>query len=104
MANYLFVYHGGRMPETEEEGARVMAQWGAWFGQMGAAVVDGGNPVGMSSTVHPGGSVTGDGGANPTSGYSIVSADSKEAAIELAKGCPVLEVDGTVEVAEVMQM
>ena len=40
----------------------MMAQWGAWFGQLGAAIVDAGNPVGQSSTVHSDGSVTGDGG------------------------------------------
>ena len=76
MAKYLFVYHGGSMPETEEEGAQVMAAWNAWFQELGSAVVDGGAPVGMSSTVQSDGSVTNDGGSNPTSGYSIVSADS----------------------------
>ncbi len=45
MAKYLFVYHGGKDPETEEEVAQVLDAWGTWFGSMGAAVVDGGNPV-----------------------------------------------------------
>ncbi len=40
MAKYLFTYHGGRMPETEEEGAAVIARWGAWMGSLGAALVD----------------------------------------------------------------
>ena len=75
MAKYIFVYHGGKMPESQEEGAKVMAQWKGWLGGMGDAVVDGGNPVGMSSTVHSDGSVTSDGGSNPTSGYSLVSAE-----------------------------
>ena len=30
MAKYLFVYHGGSMPESEEEGAKVMEAWGLW--------------------------------------------------------------------------
>ena len=104
MPKYVFVYHGGKMPETEEEGAQVMAQWQSWLGGMGDAVVDGGNPVGMSSTVHSDGSVTGDGGSNPVSGYSLVQTDSMEAALALAKGCPILEAEGTVEVAEAMEM
>ena len=104
MSKYLFVYHGGSMPETEEEGARVMALWGAWFEQLGAAVVDGGNPVGQSATVHGGGRVTADGGANPASGYSLVAAGSLDAALELAKGCPILEAGGSVEVAETLEM
>ena len=52
MAKYLFVYHGGENPETDEEVAAVLDAWGAWFGTMGAAVIDGGNPVGPSSMVN----------------------------------------------------
>lgn len=103
MAKFLFVYHGGTMPETQEEGQRVMEQWMAWMGGMGDAVVDGGNPVGMSRTVY-GDRVADDGGANPTSGYGIFSAGSMDAAVEMAKGCPILQMDGSVEVAEIHEM
>jgi hypothetical protein len=102
MPKYLFAYHGGKRPETPEEGAKIMDAWVAWFQKLGPAVVDGGNPVGPSRTVSAGG-VAGDGGANPVSGYSIVNADSFEAAVEMAKGCPILD-DGTVEVAEAIAM
>ena len=104
MAKFVYIYHGGEMPQTEEEGIKVMAEWEAWFGAMGAAVIDGGAPVGMSSTLHSDGSVTADGGANPTSGYSLVSADNIDAAIELARGCPILKAKGSIEVAEAMEM
>ena len=104
MAKFIFVYHGGKMPDTEEEGAKVMAKWQAWFGGMESAIIDGGNPLGMSSTVHSDGSVTSDGGANPASGYSLISADNIEQALELARGCPILGADGSVEVAEAMDM
>ncbi len=104
MPKYIFAYHGGTMPETEEEGARVMAQWESWLGGMGAAALDPGNPVGPSSTVHPDGSVSCDGGADPLSGYSLISADSIGQATELAKGCPILEAGGRVEIAEIVEM
>ena len=58
MAKYLFLYHGGTAPKSDEEAAEVMDAWGNWLGSMGGAAVDGGNPVGKSSTVHPDGSVT----------------------------------------------
>ena len=103
MAKFLFVYHGGTMPETPEEGQRVMEQWMAWMGGMGDAVVDGGNPVGMSRTVYAD-RVVDDGGSNPTSGYGIFSSDSMDAAVEMAKGCPILQMDGSVEVAEIHEM
>jgi hypothetical protein len=104
MTKYIFVYHGGSQPQSEEEGAQVMAAWQNWLNGMGDAVADWGNPVGMSSTVHSDGSVTGDGGANPTSGYSLINAASMEEALTLAKGCPILEAQGSVEVAETMEM
>src|SRR6266705_207945 len=44
MANFVLLYSGGSMPETEAEQAAVMQAWGAWYGALGSAVVDGGNP------------------------------------------------------------
>ncbi len=103
-STFLFVYHGGGMPETPEEGEKAMAAWRAWMDDIGKAFVDDGNPVGMSKTVGADG-VADNGGANPTSGYSIVRADSIEAACDMAKGCPILDGGkGTIEVAEIIQM
>lgn len=103
MPKFLYVYRGGKKPESPEEGEKVMAKWGAWFQDMGAAVADGGGPVGMSKTVTSG-SVTDNGGSNPASGYTVVTADNIDGAIALAKGCPILEDGGNVEVAEVIDM
>lgn len=104
MAKYLFVYHGGENPETEAEIAEVMDAWGKWFGGMGSAVVDGGNPVGKSSTVNSDGSVASNGGANPASGYSLIEASSLNDALAKAKKCPILGAGGSVELAEVIDM
>ena len=104
MPKYLFVYHGGSHPETEAEVKEVMDDWGNWLGGMGAAVVDGGNPVGMSKTVHPDGTVSNDGGSNPTSGYGLFEADDDDDALTKAKGCPILKAGGSVELAEVIDM
>ena len=104
MAKYLFVYHGGSAPASEAEIKEVMDAWGAWFGTMGSAVVEPGNPVGMSKTVNSNGSVSDNGGANPASGYSVVEASSHDDAVSKAKGCPVLAAGGSVEVAEIMAM
>ncbi len=104
MARFMFVYHGGKKPETPEEGEKIMAEWGAWYASMGAAVVDGGGPAGMSKTVSSGG-VADNGGANPVSGLSIVEAADQNAAVDMAKGCPMVkDGSGSVEVAEIIQM
>ena len=102
MPKFVFAYHGGSMPETEEEGEKVMKQWSDWLDGMGPAAFDQGNPVGMSKTVTASG-VEDNGGSNPLSGYSIIEADSMDSAVEIAKGCPIFP-DGTVEVAEIHEM
>jgi hypothetical protein len=104
MAKYLFVYHGGKMSTTPVDVKKAMDAWGQWFGSMGAAVIDGGNPVGKSSTVRADGSVAKDGGSNPVSGYSLIEAPNLEDAYKKATSCPVLANGGSVEIAEAMDM
>lgn len=104
MAKYLFIYHGGSHPDTEEEVAKVMEAWGQWFESMGSAVIDGGNPVGMSSTVNSDGSVVNNGGSNPASGYGLIEASDLDDAIAKAKACPILDAGGSIELAEAIDM
>jgi hypothetical protein len=100
MTKYVFTYHGtGDMPATEEGVAAVMEAWGAWFGSLGDALTDGGNPFGPCRTVAPDGSVT-DGNVASLSGYSIVEARDLDAAVNVAHGCPVLAADGSGSVCE----
>jgi hypothetical protein len=99
MAIYVLVYHGGGMPESEEEGQRILAAWMRWFEQLGDAVVDGGNPVAQVRTVASDGSVS-IGAPNPTTGYSVITASDIDTAVELSKGCPILQAGGSVEIGE----
>ena len=98
MANYVLVYHGGSMPESQEEGAKVMQAWTTWFGTLGESLVDGGNPASATRTIASNGSVSDD--PSGPSGYSILKADSLDAAVELAKGCPVLLGGASIQVVE----
>ncbi len=104
MPKYVLAYHGGGMPESEAEQASVMAAWGAWFGSLGDAVVDDGNPTGASKTLASDGSTSDGGGSNPITGYSLVNATDLDAAVSLAKGCPILAAGGAIEVAEAIDM
>ncbi len=99
MANYLLVYHGGGMPETPADQETVMQEWMQWFEGLGSAVVDGGNPVGRAWTIASDGTVEG-GGANPSTGYSVLSAPNMDAALIMARGCPIIRSGGTVELCE----
>ncbi|MBQ4825557.1 MULTISPECIES: YciI family protein [unclassified Leisingera] len=104
MPQFIFAYHGGKKPESEAEGAKEMEAWKNWMGSMGEALKIPGAPVGMSKTVSAGG-VVDNGGANPLSGYTVVEAADQDAACEMAKGCPmVVSGNGSVEVAEIIDM
>ena len=85
MPKFIFAYHGGSVPERRK---RVRKSWPlgtSWMEGLGAAIADGGNPAGMSKTVSASG-VANDGGPNPISGYTLVNADTIEAACDMAKG------------------
>ena len=102
MTKFVLTYGGELgMPGGEAEQADVMAAWGAWFGQLGAAVVDPGNPFAQARTIAADGSVS---EAATRTGYTVLQADTIDDAVVLAKGCPVLSSGGTVEVSEAIDM
>ncbi len=103
MPNYIIAYHGGRKPESPEEGAKHMAKWKQWVGDLGESVVNPGTPLTNTRIVSSDG-VSDDGGSRPMSGFSVVKADDLDAALEMAKACPFLETGGTLEVAQMMEM
>ena len=102
MANFVLLYTGGSAGTTPAEREKTLQQWGAWFGKLGDKVVDAGNPFAAQSKNLSNGS-THDGAAQnpPATGYSILKADSLNAATELAKGCPVLLTGGKITVYEI---
>ena len=104
MTKFAFIYHGGGAPSSPEEGAKIMAAWGVWMQSIGDKLLDGGNPFGQSMTVNSDGSVAGDGGSNPASGYSIIEVANADEAANYAKSCPILEAGGSVEICEAMAM
>ncbi|MGI9624415.1 MAG: hypothetical protein ACR2PK_16400 [Acidimicrobiales bacterium] len=103
MSKYVLTYHGGAgMPETETEINDMMAAWGAWFGEMGEALVDGGNPFGQARSIAGDGSVSDDG--QGLTGFSVIAARDIDSAVAIAKGCPILAGGGTVAVNEALDM
>jgi hypothetical protein len=100
MATFLLTFHGGGMPETKEEQDRAMQAWNDWFGALGDALVDGGNPISQSRAISPDGSVM-EATAAPT-GYTIIKADDIDRAVALAQGCPVLGGGAAVVVSETL--
>jgi len=103
MAQYIIAYLGGDQPSSPEEGKQHFAKYKEWLSSLGDSVVSPANPFKDTSTVNPDGSVT-SGGKSTMSGYTIIEADSMEAALAIAKACPFLNIGGSLEVSELMQM
>ena len=103
MAQYIIVYLGGDQPSSPEEGKKHFAKYMEWISSLGDSVVSPANPLKNTSTVNADGSVT-TGSTTSMSGYTTVEADSNEAALEIAKACPFLEIGGSLEVSELIQM
>jgi hypothetical protein len=101
MANFVLLYSGGSMGANEAEQAQIMQAWGAWFGKLGTDLVDGGNPfTPAAKTIASNGEVHEGPVGTLASGYSIIKADSLDAAVEKARGCPVLLGGGQITVYE----
>ena len=104
MTNFVLIYTGGGMPESEEESAKVMAAWGAWYEKMGASIVDGGNPFGASKSVTSDGVNDGSVSSPSATGYTIISAESLDEAVSKVEDHPHLNFGGQVSVYETFQM
>ena len=103
MSQYIITYLGGDQPSSPEEGKQHFAKYKEWLSSLGDSAVSPANPLKNTSTVNPDGTVT-TGGATSMSGYTIIEVDSMEAALSLAKACPFLDIGGSLEVSELMQM
>ena len=103
MANFLLVYTGGvrETPPTPEESAAILQDWNNWIESLGENMVDVGNPTTpMAKTIASDGAVSDGATGEMVTGYSVIKADSLDAATEAAKGCPQLKAGGQVIVYE----
>jgi hypothetical protein len=111
MAEFLYLYRGGERGATAEESERIMQKWMNWFKDLTASgnLKDGGQPLEAEGKVvkSKGGPVT-DGpfaeAKDLVGGYTLVEAATLDRAAELARGCPILERGGAVEVRPIMKL
>ena len=103
MPQYVIVYLGGDQPSSPEEGKQHMSKYMDWLSSLGDSAVSPANPLKNTSTVTSDWTIT-TGGTTTMSGYTIIEADSMDAALSIAKACPFLETGGSLEVSELAQM
>ncbi|MFT6031938.1 MAG: hypothetical protein ACI854_000465 [Arenicella sp.] len=103
MPNFMLTYLGTPSISTPEEKKLHMQKYHHWITGLGDAALSPMNPLKNVSVVDSDGEVT-TGGETGMSGFTIVSAESMEAALVIVKACPFLEVGGRLEVAEMIEM
>ena len=103
MPQYVIVYLGGDQPSSPEEGQQHNVKYMDWLSSLGASAVSPANPFKDTHTVNADGTVT-TGSTTSMSGYTIIEADSMDAALSIAKACPFLDIGGSLEVSELAEM
>ena len=103
MPQYIFVYLGGEYPSNPEEGQKHFSRYQRWLSSLGDAVVSPAIPFKDTHTVQPDGTAT-PGTTTAMSGLSIIKMPSMDAALKVAQTCPFLEINGTLEVSEMIEM
>jgi hypothetical protein len=103
MPQFIFVYLGGELPANPEEGQKHFQRYQQWLDSLGNAVISPAIPFRDTHVVKPDGAVL-PGSTSAMSGLSIIRMDSLEDALAAARSCPFLEINGTLEVSEMIEM
>jgi hypothetical protein len=105
MAKFMVVYTGGMgMEASPEDQQRIMEEWGAWYAKLGASIVDGGAPFAEAKHLTAEGVGDGPLGSHPATGYTVIEADSLDAAAAACEGHPHLNHGGEVQVFTCLDM
>lgn len=112
MSEFTYLFRNGApasSPASPEQMQQTMNKWMAWFKELGAKghLKEMGHPLEPSGKTVTGKTVN-DGpfaeAKDLVGGFSIIEAKDLAEAAEIAKGCPILEVGGSVEVRPVQKM
>ncbi len=111
MSEFTFLYRGRDSNTSPEQMQRAMEKWREWFKELSAKghVKDIGHPLERAGKVVNGKQKTVTDGPfaeakDVVGGFTLIEAKDLEQATELSKGCPILEVDGSVEVRPIRKL
>ena len=105
MTEFTFLFRGRDMAASPQQMQATMQRWTEWFKELAADghITDPGHPLEAGGMMVSGRQkVVTDGpyaeAKDLIGGYIVVQANSLAHAAELAKGCPIFDVDGSVEI------
>jgi hypothetical protein len=108
MSEFTFLYRSATVP-TPEQSQKTLHKWAAWMKELGTQghmknpghPLEGSGKVVSSKTVSDGPYAE---AKDIVGGFSVILATDLAQATELARGCPILDVGGSVEVRPVRPM
>jgi hypothetical protein len=111
MSEFTYLFRGRGTSASPEEMQRHMEKWVAWFKELGAKghIKEPGHPLAPTGkTVTGKQKIISDGpyaeAKDLVGGYMLIEAKDLAHAAEISKGCPILEVGGSVEVRPIEQL
>jgi hypothetical protein len=111
MSEFTYLFRGRQTPSSPEQRQKHLEKWVAWFKDLnGKGVIKNpGHPLEDTGKVVNGSQKTVKDGPfaeakDVVAGFIVVEANDLAQAVELSKGCPILDVGGSVEVRPVQIM
>jgi len=111
MSEFTYLFRGRNTSASPEEMQKHMEKWVAWFKELGAKgyLKDPGHPLeGDGKVVSGKQKIVNDGpyaeAKDVIGGYIVIEARDLAQAAEISKGCPILEVGGSVEVRPIQKL
>jgi hypothetical protein len=111
MSEFTFLFRGRDTSASPEQMQKQMEKWVAWFKELRAKgdLKDPGHPLEPSGKVVTGKQKTVNDGPyaeakDVVGGYIVIEADDLAHAVEVSKGCPILEAGGSVEVRPIQKL
>ena len=111
MSEFVYLYRGAENGRSPELAQQMMQKWMAWLKELAEKghIKDQGQPLERTGRLVKGKSKTVTDGPfaeakDVVGGYTLIEAHDLDQAVELSKGCPILEVEGGVEVRPVMKL
>jgi hypothetical protein len=111
MSEFTYLFRGRETSASPEQMQKTMEKWVAWFKELGVNghIKDPGRPLEHTGKVVKGKQkIVNDGpyaeAKDVVGGFVVIEAKDIEQAVELSKGCPILEVGGSVEVRPVQEL
>ena len=111
MSEFTYLFRGRDTSRSPEQMQQSLQKWTAWFKELCAQghLKEPGHPLeGTGNVVHGKQKIVKDGpyaeAKDMVGGFIVVEANDLAQAVELSKGCPILEAGGSVEVRPIQTL